>query len=105
MLALLTVAMLCVMGRLPWFVMAAYGVMSLVSFATYGWDKRQATQGRWRTRERTLLAIDLFCGWPGGLVGQRLWRHKHVKTSYQILFWLLAFLNAAAVGVMAMGWR
>lgn len=97
---LTTLAILGALNHLHWLVLAVFGGMSVISFMLYGWDKRQATLGRWRTRERTLLTIDLLAGWPGGLIAQRLWHHKHAKTSYQLLYWLMVTINLGLVG----GW-
>ena len=81
---------------MPW-LLAAYAAMSLVSLAAYRLDKSFAERGARRTPERTLLALDLACGWPGGLVAQQLFRHKNRKTSYQIRFWLVVVANVAAL--------
>lgn len=80
-----------------------YALMSLVSLAAYRLDKDRAEKGLWRTQENTLLMIDLFCGWPGGLVAQHLFRHKNRKASYQAGFWLITLLNIAVVAYFQHG--
>jgi uncharacterized membrane protein YsdA (DUF1294 family) len=82
--------------RIEW-LLFAYAAMSAVSLAAYGLDKSRAERAVRRTPERTLLALDLACGWPGGLVAQQLFRHKNRKTSYQIQFWLVVVANVAAL--------
>jgi len=82
---------------------ALYALMSLVSLAAYRLDKARARNGQWRTRENTLLMIDLFCGWPGGLAAQHLFRHKNRKASYQIAFWIVTTLNVATVAYLLRG--
>jgi uncharacterized membrane protein YsdA (DUF1294 family) len=82
--------------RIEW-LLFAYAAMSAVSLAAYGLDKSRAERAVRRTPERTLLALDLACGWPGGLVAQQLFRHKNRKTSYQIRFWLVVVANVAAL--------
>ncbi len=74
---------------------------SLVSFTAYGLDKRRAATGGRRIPERTLHALDLIGGWPGGWLGQRRFRHKTRKLSFQIAFWLTAAAHLAAVAVLA----
>ena len=69
--------------------------LSLVAFALYGWDKRQAKLDRWRVPEKTLHSVSLFGGWPGALLGQRVFRHKTQKKPFQIMFWLTAMANIA----------
>lgn len=39
--------------------------------------------------------MGLLCGWPGGLLAQRLLRHKTVKTSFQLAYWCTVALNVA----------
>ena len=75
----------------------AYAAMSVVSLLAYNLDKSRAERAVRRTPENTLLALDLACGWPGGLVAQQLFRHKNRKTSYQIRFWLVVVANVAAL--------
>lgn len=70
-----------------------YLIASLVSFVVYAIDKSKAKQNKWRTPEATLLTIDLLGGWPGGLLAQNFLRHKNQKTSYQIKFILVTFIN------------
>ena len=80
-----------------WSILGAYVAVSGVTLGFYGWDKFQAGRNRWRVRERTLHLLELFGGWPGGLVGQTLFRHKRRKTRYLVVFW-------AIVAVHAVGW-
>ncbi len=74
-------------------VLGVYGLMSLVCFAAFWRDKRQARQGQWRTPESTLHLLELLGGWPGGLAGQLLLRHKIRKFSYQVVFWSIVGLH------------
>ncbi|TGP13701.1 DUF1294 domain-containing protein, partial [Mesorhizobium sp. M1D.F.Ca.ET.231.01.1.1] len=39
-------------------------------------------------------------GWPGALLGQALFRHKHRKAAFQWAFWLCVLANAASIAVM-----
>lgn len=56
---------LVVLDQLPAILLAGYGLLSAVAFLMYRADKSAAQQGRWRTPESTLHAIDLVGGWPG----------------------------------------
>jgi uncharacterized membrane protein YsdA (DUF1294 family) len=76
-------------------------VMSGVTFAAYGWDKRQAVAGGRRLPERTLHLLAFLGGWPGAWMGQRRFRHKTKKLSFLIVFWCVAVLHVAIVGSVA----
>lgn len=71
----------------------AYCVMSLVTFAAYGLDKRAARMGRFRTEESALHALALVGGWPGALVGQAFFRHKTIKQPFRTIFWVTVVAN------------
>jgi uncharacterized membrane protein YsdA (DUF1294 family) len=72
-----------------------YGLMSLITFAVYCFDKRSARLGRPRTPEATLHVLEFLGGWPGALVAQRLIRHKNAKVGYQVVFWLIVAVHVA----------
>ena len=70
-----------------------YGVMSLLCYACYFYDKRAAERGHWRISEKSLHLLELLGGWPGALFAQRSLRHKNKKLSYQLVFWLIVSLH------------
>ncbi len=80
-----------------WIYLADVLVMSVVCFAAYGLDKRRAGRGDVRIAERTLQTMALLGGWPGALLGQRQFRHKTQKLSFQIVFWLVVVLHLSIV--------
>lgn len=96
---LLLLAVLCVlpvMGGLQLFlqsgivwVLAAYPLASLISFAQYWQDKSSAQAGRWRTPEKAPHLVELLGGWSGALVAQQCFRHKTRKLPYQLVVWLI----------------
>ena len=73
--------------------LAAYGLVSVVTFCLYWSDKRKAQSDSWRTPEKILHAMELAGGWPGALVAQQVFRHKTRKVSYQVVFWLIVVLH------------
>jgi uncharacterized membrane protein YsdA (DUF1294 family)/cold shock CspA family protein len=73
--------------------MVLYLAMSLATFLAYAWDKKRAIDGAWRIPEANLHLLELFGGWPGGLLAQYRIRHKGSKTRYQALFWLIVLLH------------
>jgi len=74
--------------------------MSLVCFAMYGWDKRQAKNNGWRTPERTLHTLALFGGWPGALIGQNYFRHKTQKTGFKMTTYLIIVFHVLLIGIV-----
>jgi len=77
---------------------SAVAVLSLVTFVVYGFDKRRARLDGRRVPEKTMHLLAFLGGWPGALAGQRTFRHKTQKVSYQLLFWLCVFGHLALVG-------
>lgn len=88
-------------NRLSWLVLVIYFAASVITFVAYAWDKSAARNDRWRTAESTLQLMSFLCGWPGGLAAQRLLRHKSSKKEFLFVFWLMVFLNIAAISYLA----
>lgn len=70
-------------------------------FIAYARDEAKARAGQWRTPENTLLLLGLLDGWPGGLLAQRLLRHKSRKTALRVRCKISALLNRAALARLA----
>lgn len=73
-----------------------YAVASFTCFIGYGLDKQAAENKRWRVSETVLLMLGLAGGWPGGLIGQEVFRHKTQKKTFRTLFWMSVAINMAA---------
>lgn len=91
-------AALSATGHMPILLLAAYALLSVITFAIYGIDKAAAGKGRRRTPEATLLFAGLIGGWPGALVAQRLFRHKTRKQPFQVIFWCGVVVNCGVIG-------
>ncbi|MFO0936490.1 MAG: DUF1294 domain-containing protein [Gemmataceae bacterium] len=72
-------------------------ILSLVTFALYGFDKWRASHQGWRIPEATLQTLAFLGGWPGAFLGQQFFRHKTRKQPFQILFWSLVVLHLLIV--------
>ncbi|WP_308364515.1 MULTISPECIES: DUF1294 domain-containing protein [unclassified Microbulbifer] len=71
--------------------------MSLLALICYGKDKLAARTNSWRISENSLHLISLIGGWPGAILGQRLFNHKTSKQSFRALFWLTVIINCGLV--------
>jgi uncharacterized membrane protein YsdA (DUF1294 family) len=78
--------------------------VNLVTFLTYGYDKRIAGSGRMRVPERVLLLLALAGGSPAALLGMRFFHHKTAKSSFQQKFWLVLLIQAVLV-IIYFIWR
>ena len=68
------------------------GTTSVIALLLFGYDKWQAgREGGPRLAEFTLCLVSAIGGWPGGLFGMMLFRHKSAKASFQIKF-IAAFI-------------
>ncbi|MDB5343487.1 MAG: hypothetical protein JWP89_1864 [Schlesneria sp.] len=96
-LFLITIAATTLTSQFPASLALVYAIMSAVAFVMYGLDKSAAINNRWRTQETRLHTVGLFCGWPGALFAQEVFRHKVSKSKFQILFWFTVTLNCAGL--------
>ena len=79
-----------------WPLWAALGLLNLITFVVYAYDKHIARQNRGKRRvpERTLLLL-AFCGGAfGAFLGMVLCRHKTKHTRFLVLVPLFAILWA-----------
>lgn len=79
--------------------LAVLGVASVVTLVMYGWDKRQSGRQGWRVSEASLHLAELLGGWPGGIVGRHVLRHKSKKLSFRVVSWLIVAVHVTAIGV------
>ena len=85
-----------------WPLWAALGLMNLVTFIVYAYDKHIARQNRGKRRvpERTLILLSFLGGFLGALLGMFLCRHKTKHAKFLILVPLSVILWAAGIGAL-----
>ncbi len=75
------------------------------TFLLFGWDKWRAGRGGRRVAEAVLCGWCAIGGWPGGLLGILVFRHKSAKGSFQLKFAAAFFVWAALVWAAWRGFR
>ena len=68
-------------------------VVNVLAFLFYFIDKRKAQNGKWRTKESTLLIVAALGGCYGALIAMYVFRHKIRKTKFYILVPLFVCLH------------
>lgn len=72
-------------------------VMSLISFALMGVDKKKAEKHKWRVPEKVLFLFVLLGGGAGGILGMQFFRHKTKHWYFAIGFPLITIAEYAAI--------
>ncbi|HTO02481.1 MAG TPA: DUF1294 domain-containing protein [Opitutus sp.] len=99
-------ALMQVLTWIDWRLLAGGLLMlSLVTFLAYRSDKRRAEAGQWRIPESMLHFAELIGGWPGAFLGQRSFRHKTSKVSYQLVFWSIVLIHQLVALDCLLDWR
>lgn len=88
-------------GPLSIWVLVLYVGASLLNIVAYGADKSASMSGGRRIPESSLIALGIIGGWPGGVIAQRVFRHKTRKVSFRISFWGAVLLNVIAFVLLA----
>jgi uncharacterized membrane protein YsdA (DUF1294 family) len=88
------------MTNLHWLILGWLWLSQLLTFSLFGWDKWRAKRQKPRVSEFQLCLWSALGGWPAGLMGMLLFRHKTAKPSFiakfivALLIWLgLAWLT------------
>ncbi len=78
---------------------AHLALITLTTFAAYGWDKRQARHGGWRVPEKTLHALTFIGGTLGAITGSKFFRHKTIKGQFKQMFIAVVIMQAMVIGL------
>jgi uncharacterized membrane protein YsdA (DUF1294 family) len=69
--------------------------VNVVTLAYYGIDKLLAMRSAIRIPEIVLHTLGAIGGSPAALLGMWLFRHKTIKTSFRIFFWIIVVLQVS----------
>lgn len=74
--------------------------INLTTFIAYGIDKKAAIKKSWRVPEKDLHSLEFLGGWIGAFIGQKFFRHKTAKKSFQATYKLMIILEFAAIYIL-----
>lgn len=75
-----------------------FSIINIIAFVLIGYDKKLAKINKNRISEKTLLAFVAIGGALGSGLAMLIFRHKTVKKSYLLKFWLIV------IGQILIGW-
>jgi uncharacterized membrane protein YsdA (DUF1294 family) len=81
-----------------------FAVLNAVTFVAFGFDKWRASAGKRRVSEFSLALLGALGGWPGGLLGMNVFRHKTAKLTFKLKY-ALALIPFAAEVWAWLHWR
>lgn len=83
------------MSNLDSFAAVWFATFNVVTFLAFGFDKWRAGRPGQRVSELTLVLLGTLGGWPGGLIGMKVFCHKTAKWIFKLKY-ALALLPCAA---------
>lgn len=75
--------------------------INITTFLLYGYDKFISSREMLRVPEWNLHALALLGGSPAGLMAQKFFRHKTIKGSFQLVYWVIVFVQIGLI----FGWE
>ena len=72
-------------------------ILNGIAFTLIAYDKHLAKAQKQRISEKTLLSFVFIGGTIGSGIGMMVFRHKTVKTSYLLKFWLIVIVQVMIV--------
>jgi len=72
--------------------------MNVTTFLLYGYDKFISSTEKLRVPELNLQVLALLGGSPAALLAQKFFRHKTIKGSFQIVYWVIVVLQVILLG-------
>lgn len=88
-------------NSIPAYIATYLAAVSLVAIVLTVYDKRAATRGSWRIKERTLVLISVIGGSVTMLIAMRMIQHKTKQPKFMVGIPVIIILQIA-IGVF--GW-
>jgi len=85
------------MNTIDQLALAWFGFWNALAFLTFAYDKWRAGRSGQRVSEMTLVLLGAMGGWPGGLIGMNVFRHKTAKWTFKFKYALALLPCAAAI--------
>ncbi len=79
------------------FLLAYLIAINIATFLLYGYDKLISSGDKLRVPELNLQVLALLGGSPSALIAQKFFRHKTIKSSFQLVYWGIVLIQ---VGVL-----
>jgi uncharacterized membrane protein YsdA (DUF1294 family) len=80
--------------------------VNVIAVGYYAYDKHRACGGGRRVPEMVLHGLALAGGSPGAWLAMRLFRHKTIKGSFRLAFWLIVVVQLLLVAwIVTLVWR
>jgi len=76
-------------------ILAYFIAINITTFLLYGYDKFISSGEKLRVPENNLHILALLGGSPAGLSAQKFFRHKTIKGSFQLIYWLIVVAQIA----------
>lgn len=77
--------------------------INLTTFVLYGYDKFISSTEKLRVPELNLQILALLGGSPSALMAQKFFRHKTIKGTFQIVYWVIVVLQIVLLGFFIQG--
>jgi uncharacterized membrane protein YsdA (DUF1294 family) len=81
-----------------------FAALNAAAFFVFGFDKWSAQRSGWRVSESILVMFGALGGWPGGLLGMIVFRHKTAKWTFKFKY-ALALIPFIAEILVWLHWR
>lgn len=105
LISLLLVGLLSVyLSQALHFVLAYLLGINAVTVLMYGYDKAIAGSNKVRVPEKVLHGLAMMGGSPAALFAQTFFRHKTIKTSFQLSYWAIVLVQVVLIVLVLKFW-